>query len=187
MRSIGVAITSIAITLFLCVTGHARDERPEVPFIQRDVCPFECCQFGRWTARSPLKAHEKEDDNAAIAFTIKPDEEFIALRGNVHIMKSGVLILEESAGNFSKGDKVYILSYRGEGDYDLWYKGKMLAPDSDDLSKVLANSKLVNSPEFVWWVMIKNKDGKEGWLRLKNITDMGFQTEEQFDGADACG
>ena len=187
MKPASIVVILMAIILLLSVTSHAQDERPETPYIQYNVCPFECCQFGTWTARSLLKAHKREDDNTAIAFTIKPGEKFIALEGNVHIVKLGMLILEKTVGNFIKGDKIYILTYRGEGFYDLWYKGEVLDLEAENLDKVWANSKIVNYPEFIWWVLVKNKDGKQGWLRLKNnMSDGGFGTEEQFDGADKC-
>jgi hypothetical protein len=186
MKSKFLAITATAIFIFLAINSLAQDKQPKIPFIQHDVCPFECCQFGKWTAKSLLKAHEEENDNAGIAFTIKPGEEFSALRGNVHITKLGKLVIEKPFGSFVKDDNVYVLSYRGEGFYDLWYKGKILNLDSDNLDKVWSNSSLVNYPNFTWWVLVRNKEGKQGWLRLRNITDSGFQIEEQFDGADSC-
>jgi hypothetical protein len=186
MKSKGILITLTAVVVFLSVSSHAQDARPTVPFMQLDVCPFECCQFGKWTAKSLLKVYKQEGDTSATAFTIKPGEEFTAIGGNVHVVKLGQLVLEKSFDIFIKGDKVYILSYRGEGFYDLWYKGKVLDLDSDVLDKVWANGKLVNSPEFAWWVLVKNKDGKQGWLKLRNITDSGFQPEERIDGMDSC-
>jgi hypothetical protein len=178
-------IISMAI-IFLRVTGYAQDARPNVPFIQRNVCPFECCQFGKWTARSPLKVYKKEGDTSANVFTIKPGEEFTAIGGNVHVVKLGELVLEKSFNNFIEGDKIYILSYRGEGFYDLWYEGKVLDLESDAPDKIWTNGRLVNYPEIVWWVLIKNKERKQGWIMLKNIADSGFETEENIYGDDSC-
>jgi hypothetical protein len=56
----------------------------------------------------------------------------------------------------------------------------------DSMAKVWANSKLMQSPEFIWWVFVKNKDGNQGWLRFKNISESGFQTREKIGGFDSC-
>ncbi len=162
--------------------GDAKNARPTVPFIQHDVCPFECCQFGKWTARSVLKVFQTEGDDSRVSFTIQPGETFTATGGNVHIVKLGVIVINNSFDNFNKDDEVYVLSYRGEGEYDLWFNGKELSNTKD----VWAKGTLRQSPEFVWWVSIINKDGKTGWLRFKNISDNGFQTEDKVDGHDSC-
>jgi hypothetical protein len=179
-------IVLVPLILFLSAISHAQNERPQVPYIQHDICPFECCQYGKWIAKSPLKAYKKEGDDASIAFTIKPGEEFSATSGNVHIMKLGIITITKSFNTFTKGDKVYMLSYRGEGAYDLWYKGKMLDLDLDSMNKVWTNGTLIQLPEFVWWVLVKNKDGNIGWLRLRNISESGFWTDEKIEGLDSC-
>lgn len=55
-----IVLSVTAILLFVTVMGRAQSAKPEVPFIQYDICPFECCQLGKWTARSVLKVFEKE-------------------------------------------------------------------------------------------------------------------------------
>jgi len=179
-------ILLVALICLLSALSNAQNEHPQVPYIQHDICPFECCQYGTWIAKSYLNAYKKEGDNAAIAFTIKPGEKFSAISGNVHIIKLGIITINKTANTFTKGDKVYILSYRGEGAYDLWYKGKILDLDLDSMDKIWSNGTLIQMPKFVWWVFVKNKVGKQGWLRLKNITDSGFQIEEKIDGQDSC-
>jgi hypothetical protein len=171
-----------AILLFLNITSFAQNNRPKVPFIQPDICPFECCQYGKWRARSLLKVFKKEGDDSNVLFTIKPGEVFTAINGNVHVTKLGIMIIDRPFGNIKKGDKIYVLSYRGEGEYDLWYKGHIFLNNTD----VWEHGTLKQSPEFVWWVYIINKDGKKGWLKFKNITDSGFQTEDKVDGRDSC-
>ncbi len=157
-------------------------EAPKTPYIQHDVCPFECCQYGEWIARSELTALQKEDSKSDVAFTIRPGEKFTALSGNVHVVKLGAVVLKKSFGDYVKGDKVYLLSYRGEGVYDIWYKGKK--GQSDDY--LWENGDVLGDPEIVWWVYVINKDGKKGWLKLKNISKSGFKTKEKIEGLDSC-
>ena len=179
--SLIVAVVVVSL-FFLRSASEAQLLRPKVPYIQHNVCPFECCQYGRWISKSLLKAYKLEGDDSTVVFIIEPGEEFTAIGGNVHIMKLGEIVLNKSFDEFTEGDKIYILSYRGEGFYDLWYKGKVL----DSTEEVWSNGVLIESPEFVWWVSIKNKAGEQGWLRLKNISESGFQMEYEIDGMDSC-
>lgn len=176
-------LTSVAaIILLFSVSSYAQNPKPKVPFIQHGTCPFECCQYGKWAARSPLKAFEKEGDDSRVSFTIRPGEEFTAINGNVHVVKLGYVTITKTFDSFIKGEKVYILSYRGEGDYDLWYKGKIF--NGDDA--FWDNINWVQSPVTVWWVLVENKAGIRGWLKLRNTSDGGFRTKEKIDGRDSC-
>ena len=176
-------VTSVAgVLLFATVTSQAQIAKPKVPYIQYNICPFECCQYGKWTARSVLRAFKIEGDDSRVSFTIQPGETFTAIGGNVHILKLGIIVIDKSFGTFKKGDEVYVLSYRGEGEYDLWFNEKELS----NTGEVRSHGTLKQSPEFVWWVYISNKDGRKGWLRFKNVSDSGFQTEDKVDGRDSC-
>ncbi len=170
------------ILLLVAVTSQAQSSRPKVPFIQHDICPFECCQYGNWTARSVLKAFKNESDDSTAFFAIQLGESFTAIGGNVHVLEPGVIIIDKSFDTFKKGDEVYVLSYRGEGKYDLWLNGNELR----NTEEVRKHGILKQLPEFTWWVSIINKDGQKGWLRFKNISENGFQTEDKVDGRDSC-
>ncbi len=182
---------SLFCAVFLCSIVYAQDDKPNVPYIQNNVCPFECCQYGKWIAKSRLKAYKTEGDSSTIAFTIKPGEQFTAIKGNVHVVKLGIVVITESFDIFSKGDNVFVLSYKGEGFYDVWYKGKVLKDIEqfwpDELSKQTGKSRSKQLPEMIWWVLVKNEAGKQGWLMLKNISNNGFLLNERIDGMDACG
>ncbi|MCE5195354.1 MAG: hypothetical protein LLF28_07920 [Nitrospiraceae bacterium] len=184
-----IAVVFFGVFLFFS-SGSAKETKPKVPYIVKDACPFECCRYGEWIAESPLKAYKKEGDSFVVSFVIKPDEKFTAIRGNLHVVKSGMVIITKSFEGFKRGGKMYVLSYKGEGYYDVWYKGKVIKDIekfwSDDISKNEANGILKNSPEMIWWVLIKNKEGKKGWLKLKNISKSGFNTKEKIKGCDAC-
>jgi len=186
-----IIVLTIFVSLLPFSDGYTQEEIPKVPYIQNNVCPFECCQYGKWTAKYPLKAYKREGDTTAIAFKIKKDEQFTAIRGNVHIVTLGVVVITESFNTYTKGDKVFVLSYKGEGFYDIWHKGNVLHDIegfwSNDSSMPSGKGALKQSPVMVWWVLIQNKDGKQGWLSLRNISDNGFLINEKIDGMDACG
>jgi hypothetical protein len=182
MSTKNLLIASILLFISHINPIYAQNMTPQVPFIERNICPFECCQYGKWIARSPIKAFNKEGDVSSISFSIRAGEEFTAISGNVHVIKPGIIIIEKSFDDLKKGTKVYVMSYRGEGEYDLWYNGKEL----DNTDDVWKHGSLKQSPEFIWWVAVINKEGKRGWLRFKNISGSGFQTEDKIEGSDSC-
>ena len=71
------------------------------------------------------------------------------------------------------GEVVYLLTYAGEGSYKVWYRGKVeeIAIEGDDVFK------LIQEPQSVWWVKVKNRKGQIGWTNMTR----------NFDGMDACG
>jgi hypothetical protein len=180
-------LKAVPLVLFLGATAFAQDDKPKVPFIQHDYCPFECCQYGTWTTESPLIAYKEEANDSVIAFRIKPGQSFTAIRGNVHILEPGFVVLDKTFNGFTKGDKVYLLSYLGEGAYDLWYKGKLLDVNADlvKLDAFWQNVTLKAKPLYVWCVLIKRSDGQQGWLRLKNSSKSDWW-EETIKGMDSC-
>lgn len=180
-----VVIVSLTLTLFLGTTGIAQEEKPKIPYVEFGACPFECCQYGTWTSESPLVVYEKEVNDMAIAFRIKPGENFTAITGNVHISKPGYVVLNKSFDGFIKGDKVYLLTYLGEGAYDLWYKGKKLDFNVLNLDEFWPNVTLKASPLYTWAILIRRGDGKQGWLRLKNSPKRDFWPEK-IKGMDSC-
>ncbi len=182
MKTLIVVTATFCVFFLSTLTSQANEAPPNAPYIQRDICPFECCQYGKWIARTTVTAYKREGDRRSTAFKIKSGEEFTAIRGNVHIVKLGIVTVKKSFDAFTKGDRVYILSYRGEGVYDLWYKGRVFASVDD----FWPNVRLISNPEMIWWVLVKNKFGKNGWLRLKNVSEGGFRLAEEIDGMDSC-
>jgi hypothetical protein len=72
----------------------------------------------------------------------------------------------------SLGDTIYVLSYTGEGTYDLWYRGKTLNDEvfwrSNPSPEDSAYARLVDGEKMTWWVLLTNSDGVKGWLPLVN-------------------
>ena len=183
----------LSLILFLSMGCYSLCAQPIVPYIQENICPSECCKYGQWIARSNLKLNKNEEDSSEIVFTVKSGEKITAIRGNVHIVKLGMLVIKKPVKfknkhieTVSKGEKIYVLSYGGEGYYDLWYKGKVLDIDLDDSDQIWENSELVQEPHMVWWVLVKNSKGKKGWLKI-DMGDGHRVTEEKVEIMDTCG
>ncbi len=176
-------------------------DHPAVPLIEYGVCPFECCQFGRWLAESPLTVYQSEDDTSTTAYTIAVGDSFLATTGNVHIERPGVVVVTKPVESFKPGDTLYALSNRGEGSIDIWRSGAIQnidifwdCDDAIDFTKVdprdprwdRFSGVLLTRPLMVWWVQVQDRRGRMGWIRLVNTTIEGFSTEEQIGGMDAC-
>ncbi len=154
-------------------------KRLEVPYVQKDVCPGEGCHYGDWIAEKSTPVFAKEGNTSSRILTLKPDEIFTAIRGNVHVTKPGVVLVaspvyvKENTGSrelrLEKGDTIFVLTEYGEGLVNVWHEGELYqiwefwnAPGS-----FLRDAKgvLIESPQSEWWVFIKTRKGRFGWIR----------------------
>ena len=201
-RTMGVVFVSLVFALSFFVHDSAAQGLPEVPFIEKHAFPFECCQYGKWRAGSPLIAYSTEGDTSSVAFRIAVGDSFFASTGNIHMEKLGVVVVTKPVGAFVPGDTIYTLSYTGEGSIDVWHNGtesnvEIFWDTEDDVDSADVNihdpgrarysGVLVQRPLMIWWVQVRNSEGQDGWLRLVNTTVAGFAIDEQIDGMDGCG
>ena len=173
----------------------------DYPYVQRNVCPFECCQYGMWLTQTPLRAYQIEGDTTILAFTIASGDSFTALSGNVHMERPGMVIVTKPIYEFIPSDTLYTLSYFGEGYINVFRNGKTTEVEMfwgpvfeedtciniNDPKWAQYSGVLVERALMIWWVHIHYWDGREGWLRLVNTTNSGFRLDEEIDGMDACG
>ena len=57
---------------------------PTLPRVNHNACPFECCQFGRWTAKQNVAAYEEWHRSRHRLFEIQKGQTVTALTG-VHV------------------------------------------------------------------------------------------------------
>jgi hypothetical protein len=179
--------------LLLVVTSD--NSKPKLPFADQGACPFECCQSGRWTARSTGKAFTRQRKNSQITFLVRPGEEVTALTGVVVTRKVGVVKMEKTTTfdvtvfksglqtklTLTAGERLYTLHLAGEGMAVFWYKGTAYAGElyAEGVHKGDVNFPwdVLSVPETEWWVKLRNGNGIVGWI-LNPIN---------FHGMDACG
>lgn len=177
------ALLSILIALALGLAQNA--DAPKLPFSDPGVCPFECCQYGAWAARSSQRAYKSKSKEAGLAFTIRPGEKLDALTGVVITRKAGIVIVRKETSFYDvtvpAGAKLYVLHRSGEGGALFWYKG---ATHSGELYAETVHKgneaypwDVLSMPQTEWWVKVKNKRGATGWI----LNPRGFR------GMDACG
>ena len=150
-----------------------------MPYRDTGACPFECCTYRGWVANKDTIVYKEMRGGSPVAFRVKKRERVTGITGVVITTKAGQVRALKSFTPDSSGvqiranDIFYLLTYRGEGFYLIWYKGKEFeaeAYDKDDM-------KVLNAPDAVWWVKIKNRRGQVGWTKLA----------ENFDNKDSCG
>lgn len=148
------------------------DDELVLPYIQKNVCPFEGCKYRKiWKTNSSADVY-KSEDKTELLFALKKGESFKALKGNVHIIEPGKLVITESFLDFKKGEEIPVLAYKGEGVYDLWYKGKVFDEYLPELwSLVPPKGILKSKPQTEWWVYIVTERGKFGWIQADGKID----------------
>lgn len=115
--------------------------------------------------------------DAPEAFRVQKGEWVTALTGVVITTRPGVANVTRPvslAGAQAKiGDTVELLTYAGEGAFTLRYRGKVIKPNLDHMNSL----RVLSGPESVWWVKIRNVQGKTGWSN----------DPQAFGNKDACG
>jgi hypothetical protein len=190
------SLTKVAIALIVVAPVFGQ-EKPHLPFIDQGACPFECCTYREWRAKEQVVAFAEPRDDAAKAFTIKKGQWVTAETGFVVTTKVGItkvlkpitLGYEKGTGDpkpaltLKPGELLYTLHYDGEGTDLFWYKGKVyldqISADkpTPDPPPPKLNLQVLSRPVNAWWVKIKTKDGRVGWIK----------NPPYFENSDACG
>jgi hypothetical protein len=150
-------------------------------WIARDACPFECCRYGRWTARDALVLVDLPAPGARSLRPIPVGTAFDALDGEVHT-EAGRFRFTRVVGPFVAGDTASVYDYRGEGTYRVWVEGEMkdldllVSPYGED--RTGPNGDMVLVPRQEWWVHAR-VEGSEGWILVPD--------PKAVSGADDCG
>jgi beta propeller repeat protein len=167
-------------------TAKYNSTYPPTPYEDYGACPFECCQYGKWTSKKEVVIRSSRSSNAPSAFTVHKGDKVSALTGIVVTHKLGGASVKEPCKigklQAKAGDFLWVLRPTGEGYYEVWYKGEVASVWPDDPSTEQDGGEhretiMIKEPEYVWWVQIKNSLGQVGW------TNQPYD----FDGNDACG
>lgn len=146
-----------------------------LPFEDHGACPFECCTYREWTAKEDVEILQDMKESSPVVFQVQKDEKVTGETGVVITTKPGTAKLVKPARidnvQIAQDSVVNVLSSTGEGFFKVWYRGKVVSLQEG------TDFQMINKPETVWWVKIKNSSGQSGWSKQP----------EKFDNKDACG
>ena len=164
----------------------AQDVAPKV-WVDEGACPFECCQYGRWTAETPTPAFASPTLRARQVTVIPRGIAVTAITGHVRTTAQP-FVVNRPHDRYKSGDRLMVYTYYGEGAFSVWYKGERytedlgFSPYGGTGDKRCTNAKqcwgtLAGELQQDWWVQVRLPDGHVAWVN----------GAMHFSGADACG
>jgi hypothetical protein len=185
--------TSTLLIAFVSLTAAARDPalRPPKVFIDQGACPFEGCVYRQWTVTSDTVLYNRPAGTKVVAM-VRKGETVNAINGEVRVVPTPMIVVLKHE-NFRVGDKVYLLTYLGEGWMEVWFKGQISCeevpfiqswmPDKDDVWPTCTEpssdcwGRIEKREPAEWWILIKTHYGQRGWTKQY----------DHFIGADRYG
>jgi hypothetical protein len=175
------AILVLALQLNPALVPQKR-AKPALPKVDENACPFEGCQFGRWTAREPVQLYSSWKSDRKPLRSLNKGEAVNALTG-VHItFEPSEIEVTAPLAEYSlkPGDKIFEYMYLGEGVFNAWFNGFWVEDfDGSGIGRLgcnrNCNAKLLKPGRSEWWVKLKTEDGSISWTN----------EADKFDGTDA--
>ncbi len=194
MRLKTVSAVVLAVSVAACGVSPARDrgnpsDVPNAPilpanlafpFVKRPACPGEGCDYGTWLACDAVTVYAREADTTERAFNLVRDEPFEVLSGAVHVTRPEVVVVsrpthqigfQKSGVVFQPGDTLYVLSYIGEGFFDVWYRDSIIETEifwpwenwfpAKDYEY---GGEVIQQGDAAFWIQVRNGSGQEGWV-----------------------
>lgn len=155
-------LTLLLVSVSTTFLGFSRiEERTSKIFIDKGVCPFECCIYQEWKVTKDTKLVDRIDGKTQVGVA-KKGSRVEALTGEVHTVPLKVVDKE--------GKILYLLTYQGEGVWKAWDDGKVVEGIEEK------DWEPRRMPEHAWWIQIKLKNGTVGWTK----------EPRNFGGNDSC-
>jgi len=156
---------------------------PALPKIDQRACPFEGCQFGKWTVRQTVALYSTWQPNRTLVKTLRKGQQVTAVTGiNITFEPLEILVTAPiELYHLKSGDRVFGYMNLGEGAFNAWFNGFWV--DVFDGTSVAPGcsrgclAKVVKPGRSEWWVQIQLATGLTGWTKQA----------DRFDGKDALG
>ena len=159
---------------------------PKLPKVDRDACPFEGCQFGKWTARSVVNVYSTWSASRQRIARLSTGQVVTALTGIniVHRPSKGRFTRDVAMFGAKAGDWLYSYRYCGEGAEDVWVRGRFFKCVDPNFSwkrgegcQRDCNGRYLALAKSDWWVQIRFGVGRTGWVLGKQ----NFQGTDAFE------
>lgn len=148
-------------------TAPADPSRPAAEWVETGACPFEGCQYGRWTATRSVALYDRPGGRRLQAHlgtgdvvTAETGEVRAAPRRAV-VAKTGP---EDAANGLTQGAIVYALYPLGEGAVMVWKDGKAVATSLDVELRYDPPLPEGGLP-YVWWAKVRLANGEVAWVK----------------------
>ena len=171
--------------------AQRQDPGPKVPFEDEGACPFVGCTYQDWVAKSPVPARAERRANAAVAFQVSAGETVTALTGVVVTTRAGrvgfrrreILTTADGDVEIQAGQLLHLLISEGEGFWTAWFGGRVyreldggsFSSPGCQIEPTRCPANILQRPQSVWWVQIRNTQGQTGWT----------SEADKFDGKNA--
>ena len=177
------ATSVLLVSIASCAS--AQEKAPRV-LVDKGACPFECCQYGRWTATEDTPAFVSPDAKHP-TLVILAGATVTALTGYVRTVGQPFIVARPH-GAYKPGDKLIVYTYYGEGAFSVWHNGKRFTEDLGFSPYGGTGGKRCTDQQYCWgtlsqelqsdwWIHVRLANGKTVWVH-----DAGG-----FEGQDACG
>lgn len=176
VRLAAISILLLAIAAAGCWRTTV-DTGPPPKTVVSAGCPFEGCQYGKWTATRTTDIYA-EPDGLQIDFDLWAGDTVEAASGEIHATPRRAKVVtagdDDSTQGIRAGDTIYVLYPLGEGAMALWQNGFMKAGSLDLVVEYDPPLSKDQAPlNWTWWVKTKLVDGTIAWLKNpKNFRGM---------------
>ncbi len=146
----------------LCQPTPEESHPPSV-YVAKGACPFEGCVYREWIARRALTVLDRPGGSEVAR--INKGDRVQAITGEVHCRPLRVVAdrnhpesgsYEPTSPLIRKGQVYYLLHYLGEGQWKVWFQGKLAVIGGRDPD--------APKPKTTWWAKVKTARGVTGWV-----------------------
>lgn len=196
-RILALAVCALAAPAALAQTAGPPTENGW--YVDRDACPFEGCTYRDWTVEADTVLYDAPWGSKTVGTAAVGDAVY-GLTGIVYTRPIPIAVAspaqhaavappgEPVTLDLVPGEMLYLLTYRGEGVFGAWYKGRLLdiephrtmlttlpdigwgvtscrEPDAKCWWQVPVGKQRYDS---VWWAQVMLPNGATGWTRELN-------------------
>ncbi len=172
-------VSALGAFIALSAAANGSALTPPKVFIDQGVCPGEGCVYRRWTATSDTVLYNRPEGTKAVA-KVRKGETVNAIDGEVRVVPTPMTVVYKHE-HFQVGDRVYLLTYLGEGWMEVWFRGAISyeevpfiqswMPEKDNVWPTCTQpsaecwGRIEKREPVDWWILIKMRRGQCGWTK----------------------
>jgi hypothetical protein len=181
-------VAACILALVQTLMGAPQSKRPAV-YIDRGICPGEGCSYkGRAKVLNRTTVYAAPGIRSGRVFQLIPGEVVTSLDSQVHTV-AGHFVVKRAHERYRPGDVLWVYTYLGEGMFKVWHRGRMYVEDLEfspwggttgkrcEQEERYCWGKLDKELEMIWWLKVRSKGGRKGWIRVGNNLEWEDQAE----------